>query len=79
MASSGVAAAVALVMLRGYRAIMSPLLPPTCRFVPTCSAYAIESVERYGARRGLALAARRLLRCHPWGRAGYDPVPADEE
>jgi uncharacterized protein len=46
-----------------------------CRFVPTCSAYGIEAVELHGAGRGVLLAARRLLRCHPWGRYGYDPVP----
>lgn len=68
-----------LTMLRGYRVILSPLMPPSCRFQPTCSAYAIESIERFGARRGLMLAARRLLRCHPWGGAGDDPVPASEE
>lgn len=49
--------------------------PSPCRFVPTCSAYGIEAVERHGALRGGALAARRVLRCHPWGRFGYDPVP----
>ena len=49
--------------------------PSPCRFVPTCSAYGIEAVEEHGALRGGALAARRVLRCHPWGRFGYDPVP----
>jgi putative membrane protein insertion efficiency factor len=49
--------------------------PSPCRFVPTCSAYGIEAVEQHGALRGGALAARRVLRCHPWGRFGYDPVP----
>lgn len=49
--------------------------PSPCRFTPTCSAYAIEAVERHGAVRGAGLAARRILRCHPWGRFGYDPVP----
>lgn len=49
--------------------------PSPCRFVPTCSAYGIEAVERHGALRGGLLAVRRLLRCHPWGRFGYDPVP----
>ena len=49
--------------------------PSPCRFVPTCSAYGIEAVERHGALRGGALATRRVLRCHPWGRFGYDPVP----
>jgi putative membrane protein insertion efficiency factor len=62
-------------MIRGYQAAISPLLPAACRFTPTCSAYAAEAIERYGARRGTWLAARRLLRCHPWGGTGYDPVP----
>lgn len=52
--------------------------PSPCRFVPTCSSYGIEAVERHGALRGGALAGRRVLRCHPWGRFGYDPVPAPE-
>jgi len=79
VAQRGVVAAATLVMLRAYRAVVSPLLPPSCRFHPTCSAYAIESVERFGARKGLTLAVRRLLRCHPWGEGGYDPVPTSEE
>jgi uncharacterized protein len=66
---------ILLVSVRGYRAWISPLLPPACRFTPTCSAYAEEAVERYGAARGSWLALRRLLRCHPWGGTGYDPVP----
>ncbi len=49
--------------------------PSPCRFLPTCSAYGIDAVEQHGALRGGALAARRVLRCHPWGRFGYDPVP----
>lgn len=62
-------------MIRFYRNAISPLLPPACRYTPTCSAYALEAVERHGALRGSWLAARRLLRCHPWGGSGYDPVP----
>jgi len=58
-----------------YRRGLSPLLPPACRFTPTCSAYAEEAVQRFGALRGGWLATRRLLRCHPWGGSGYDPVP----
>jgi uncharacterized protein len=53
----------------------SRLIPPTCRFSPSCSAYAITAWSRYGALRGSWLAAKRLLRCHPWGGCGHDPVP----
>jgi len=60
--------------IKGYRYIISPLLPPACRFTPTCSIYAIEAIERYGAWHGAYLAARRILRCHPFCRGGYDPV-----
>src|SRR5579863_876070 len=65
---------VVLQMLRGYKWAISPLLPPACRFVPTCSEYAQEAVERYGALRGVWMAMMRLLRCHPFSRGGYDPV-----
>jgi putative membrane protein insertion efficiency factor len=63
--------------LRGYKRWISPILPNACRFVPTCSEYAMESVERHGVMRGSMLAAGRLLRCHPFARAGYDPVPQE--
>ncbi|HEX8559203.1 MAG TPA: membrane protein insertion efficiency factor YidD [Pyrinomonadaceae bacterium] len=61
-------------LLRFYKAFISPLLPPACRFYPTCSEYALEAVERYGALRGVWMGLRRLLRCHPFHRGGYDPV-----
>jgi uncharacterized protein len=58
-----------------YRLAISPLLGPRCRFHPSCSSYALEALERHGAVRGLWLALRRVLRCHPWHPGGYDPVP----
>jgi hypothetical protein len=66
-----------LMLLRGYKWALSPMLPPACRYVPTCSEYAIEAVERYGAVRGTAMAVWRLLRCHPFVSGGYDPVALD--
>jgi putative membrane protein insertion efficiency factor len=66
---------VLLVLLRGYKRWISPLLGPRCRFHPTCSVYAMQSVERFGAVRGSWLAARRVLRCHPFHPGGHDPVP----
>ncbi len=68
-------ARVLLSMIHGYQAWISPMLPPACRYTPTCSAYADEAIRRYGAGRGSWLALRRLLRCHPWGGTGHDPVP----
>ena len=62
-------------VLQCYKRFLSPMLPHACRFVPTCSEYAMEAIERHGVVRGSAFAAGRLLRCHPFARAGYDPVP----
>ena len=64
-----------LIGIRFYRSCISPLLPPMCRYYPTCSAYALEAIERYGAWRGGWMAVRRILRCRPWGGSGDDPVP----
>jgi putative membrane protein insertion efficiency factor len=62
-------------MIRGYQVLVSPLLPPSCRFTPSCSQYALEAVTRHGALRGSWLAACRLARCHPFHPGGFDPVP----
>jgi putative membrane protein insertion efficiency factor len=61
--------------IRGYRYLISPLLGPNCRFYPSCSCYAEEAIALHGSMKGSYLAARRLLRCHPWHPGGYDPVP----
>jgi len=61
-------------LLKFYKATISPWLPPSCRFVPTCSEYACEAIERHGALRGSMMGLRRLLRCHPFHSGGYDPV-----
>ena len=58
-----------------YKGAISPLTPPSCRFTPSCSTYAVEALRRHGPFKGLYLAIRRILRCHPWGGSGYDPVP----
>jgi len=68
---------VALTLIRFYQACLSPLLPSSCRFYPSCSAYAHEAVEKWGVWHGARLAAARLLRCHPFGGHGYDPVPEE--
>jgi uncharacterized protein len=62
-------------VLRTYQLLISPLLPPSCRYLPTCSDYAIEALAQHGPLWGSTLALRRLARCHPWGGSGYDPVP----
>jgi putative membrane protein insertion efficiency factor len=68
-----------LVLIRGYRYLLSPLIGNQCRFAPTCSAYALEAIERHGSGRGSWLAVRRLARCHPWNAGGWDPVPGGDE
>ena len=64
-----------LAMIRFYRRYISPNKPPCCRYIPTCSQYALEALRKYGPLKGLWLALRRLSKCHPWGGSGYDPVP----
>ena len=64
-----------LFLLRAYKRFLSPLLPPMCRFEPTCSVYTMQAVEKYGAFRGSWLGIRRLARCHPFNPGGWDPVP----
>lgn len=64
-----------VLLIRFYQLAISPWLAPRCRYMPSCSSYAIEAVEKHGAYKGGLLAARRLARCHPWGGSGYDPVP----
>lgn len=65
---------VLIYFIRAYRLLISPLLPPSCRFTPTCSEYAMQAIQKYGALRGVYLGARRILRCHPFHSGGYDPV-----
>ena len=65
---------IALFLLRAYKYVISPLLPPSCRFTPTCSQYAAEAIAKYGFLKGSALALKRLSRCHPFSEGGYDPV-----
>jgi putative membrane protein insertion efficiency factor len=71
----GTMARMLLAVVQVYRRFVSPALPPSCRFTPSCSAYAVEAIERHGAVRGCWLAVRRLLRCGPWHAGGHDPVP----
>ena len=70
----GLIARMFIMLIRGYKYLLSPLFPPACRFHPTCSAYVIEAIKKYGALRGIGKGLWRLLRCHPFSRGGYDPV-----
>ena len=72
---SQIAAEMLSLPIRFYRSAISPLTPPSCRFTPTCSQYALEALKKHGAVRGSWLTVRRICRCHPWGGSGYDPVP----
>jgi putative membrane protein insertion efficiency factor len=62
-------------LIRGYKRVISPVLPPACRFVPSCSEYAAGAIEKHGLLRGVFLAMRRIVRCAPWHPGGFDPVP----
>ncbi len=64
-----------VLLIKIYRMLVSPLLPPSCRFTPSCSVYAIEALKKHGVIRGFFLTTQRLLSCHPWGGSGCDPVP----
>ena len=69
------AKSILLFLIRCYRRFISPLFPPCCRFYPTCSTYAMQAIEKYGAAQGGWLAFKRIMRCHPFHDGGYDPVP----
>ena len=64
-----------IIPIKIYQIIISPLLGPSCRFTPTCSHYAVEAIQKYGPFKGGWLSFKRILKCHPWGGSGYDPVP----
>jgi uncharacterized protein len=68
-----------ILLVRGYQRVLSPLKPPTCRFLPTCSSYTIEALQRHGVVKGGWFATKRICRCHPWGGHGYDPVPGSND
>ncbi len=66
---------IVLALIWVYQHLISPLTPATCRYTPTCSAYAVEAVKKYGPFKGGWMGLKRIARCHPWGGSGYDPVP----
>ena len=66
---------IAILFIRCYQILISPLLPPTCRFTPTCSSYSLEAFQQHGFLKGFYLTVRRILKCHPFHSGGYDPVP----
>jgi uncharacterized protein len=75
MSEPGLPSRILIAPIRLYQRFLSPLLPPSCRFTPSCSHYATEALARHGPFKGGWLALRRIGRCHPWGPTGYDPVP----
>lgn len=62
-------------LIRLYQVVISPLTPATCRFEPTCSHYSVEAIQKHGVFKGILLSIKRISKCHPWGKSGYDPVP----
>ena len=66
---------ILIIPIKAYQILISPLLGPSCRFTPTCSQYAVEAIQKYGPFKGSWLAFKRIIRCHPWGSCGHDPVP----
>ncbi|MDA8611721.1 membrane protein insertion efficiency factor YidD [Flavobacteriaceae bacterium] len=64
-----------VLLIKGYQSFISPLLPPSCRYQPTCSQYTLESLKKYGLLKGGILGIKRISKCHPWGGSGYDPIP----
>ena len=64
-----------VVLIKSYQSFISPLLTPSCRFTPTCSNYALQSLTKFGVIKGIILIIKRISKCHPWGKSGYDPVP----
>jgi putative membrane protein insertion efficiency factor len=64
-----------IILIKIYQVLISPLIPPSCRFTPTCSQYTLEALKKYGILKGSWLGFRRIIKCHPWGGSGYDPVP----
>jgi putative membrane protein insertion efficiency factor len=70
---------ILLKLIMIYKKVVSPILPSHCRFVPSCSNYAVEAITEHGCKAGLVLTIKRLMKCHPWGSHGFDPVPTKEE
>ena len=64
-----------LLIIKAYKALISPILPPSCRYLPTCSDYSVQAIQKYGPFKGGWMALKRIARCNPWGGHGYDPVP----
>lgn len=64
-----------ILLIRLYQVVISPLTPATCRFEPTCSHYSAEAIQKHGVFKGIWLSVKRISKCHPWGKSGYDPVP----